>query len=263
MNKKRQRSSLVLVIVMAFVFVSGAAAVYFLKANHKEAPAGADAADSVRLEVKKVGPEMLVVEGANGEKVELAIGDIPLYKEYLGLQADVADIEKEVERTQVETLDIADQERFILLKYNCANKQCSTILVKESNSGLVSVGLADGIFQDYKLSPEKNRLLLRFGYNEGGQVVRHVLFAVDLVRMKVIPYERAELAKVYMFTPTWPIPDYEWVDNDQFWMASADLQSSQAGFEEVRNWFASSERKIKKMTILLNQEERLDAYSMP
>ncbi|KQO14146.1 hypothetical protein [Paenibacillus sp. Leaf72] len=263
MNKKRQSSSLVLVIVMAFVFVSGAAAVYFLKGNHKEVPAGTDAADSVRLETEKVGPEVLVVEGANGEKVELAIGDIPLYKEYLGLQAHAADIEKEVKRTQLEMLDIADQERFILLKYNCGNKQCSTILVKESNSGLVSVGLADGIFQDYKLSPEKNRLLLRFGYNEGGQIVRNVLFAVDLVQMKVVPYERAELGEVYMYTPTWPIPDYEWVDNNQFWMASADLQSSKTGFEEVRNWLASSERKIKKITISLNREEQLDAYSMP
>ncbi|MGG4142046.1 hypothetical protein ABEW34_02850 [Paenibacillus algorifonticola] len=263
MNKMRQRSSLVLVIVMAFVLVSGAAAVYFLKGNHKVAPADTEMANLVRMETEEVVPKVLVVGGANGEKIELAISDIPLYKKYLGLQADIAEIENEVERTQLEMLDIAGQERFILLKYNCANKQCSTILVKEHDSELVSVGLADGIFQDYKLSPEKNRLLLRFGYNEGGQVVRHALFAVDLVQMKVIPYEREELAKVYMYAPTWPIPDYEWVDNNQFWIGSADLQSSKAGFEEIQNWFASSERKIKKTTISLNREERLDAYSMP
>ncbi|WP_341280336.1 hypothetical protein [Paenibacillus sp. FSL H8-0537] len=106
-------------------------------------------------------------------------------------------------------------------------------------------------------------LLLRFGYNEGGQVIRHVLFAVDLVQMKVVPYESAEMGEVYMYTPTWPIVDYQWIDNNQFWVASADLQSSEAEFEAVQNWLASSDRNIKKVTILLNQEELLDAYSMP
>ncbi|WP_338553826.1 hypothetical protein [Paenibacillus sp. KS-LC4] len=143
----------------------------------------------------------------------------------MGQQTDIADSENEAARPKLELLDLADQERFILLKYNCANKRCSTILVKEHDSKVESVGLADGIFQDYKLSPEKNKLLLRYGYNEGGQVIRHVLFVVDLVQMKVVPYESAEMSKEYMYTPTWPVVDYQWMDNNQFWVESADLQN--------------------------------------
>ncbi|SFF44310.1 hypothetical protein SAMN04487969_13959 [Paenibacillus algorifonticola] len=258
MNDKWKGAFLALAIAVAII--SGVTAVYFLMANYKEAPTSVTMSDLVQSGTADSGSEILTVEGENGEKVDLTISDIPLYKEYLDLQDDIGN---EVERTQLEVLDLAGQERFILLKYNCGNKHCSTILVKERESGVVSVGLADGIFQDYKLSPNKDLLLARFGYSEGGQVVRHVLLAVDLVQMKVIPYESTELAEVFMHTPTWPIPDYEWIDNNQFWMASVDLQSSEAEFEAIQNWLASSERKIKKITISLNQKDRLGAYLTP
>ena len=112
-------------------------------------------------------------------------------------------------------IDTSTDEQFILLKYSCGNKQCSTVLVKVNEAEITSIALAEGIFQDYKMSPAKDKLVVRYGFNEGGAVVRHILIGIDLLDMKVIPFDSTQIADAYMYTPTWPIVDYQWIDDEE------------------------------------------------
>ncbi|MGG1634962.1 hypothetical protein [Paenibacillus sp. NRS-1760] len=192
--------------------------------------------------------DTLIVKDENGENLKLKINYIPPYKQYLQSQEDS---KTEIERTHSEALTLSTQEHFILLKYSCGNKQCSTILVKESNSTITSLALGDGIFQDYQLSPGKTELLLRYGYSEGGEIVRHTLIAVDLLSMEKIPFESTALSNEYMSTPIWPILDYQWIEKDRFMIESADLASSD--YEAVKHWYTSTEKKTKFVEISINK----------
>lgn len=137
-----------------------------------------------------------------------------------------------------------------MLKYNCGNKQCSTLLVKVSGAEVVSIGLPDGIFGDYKLSPGRNKLLVRYGYNEGGQiVVRNIIVATDLEEMEVIPLSSASATKTYAEIPTWPITDYQWTDDNHFSIRVADTGS--ADFSALEKWFSAEVQKTKEIQIAL------------
>lgn len=205
---------------------------------------------------KNIPDDILRIKGENGEVINLSIESIPIFKTYLESQAD---IKTEIERTQFEVLSTSTQENFILLKYNCGNKQCSTLLIKESDSKITSIALADGIFRDYEISPARNEILLRYGYNEGNEVSRHILIAIDLMKMKVIPFESTQLAKEYMYTPTWPIVNYQWIDNDKFLIQTPDLESSD--FEMIKNWYASTTKKTREIEVLISKGKRLDSYN--
>lgn len=239
-------------LVPILIILIGVLALIFIMINDTEKTA---MSNTNEIDQSQTIPVLFTVTDQNGKDLDIAIKEIPQFKAYLQSQSD---IKTELERTQAEELILSSQEHFVLLKYGCGNKHCSTILVKESDSKITSIALADGIFQEYGLSPDKNQVLLRYGYKEGGEIVRHILIAIDLLTMKVIPFESTALAKEYMFTPTWPIVDYQWNDKDRLLITAADLESS--NFEVVKNWFGSEVKTTKKIEILLNKKDRLDSY---
>ena len=61
-----------------------------------------------------------------------------------------------------------------------------------------------------------------------------------------------------MYTPTWPIVDYQWIDDEKLLMEAADLASSD--FDAVANWYASTDPKTTKVEVLLSKTIRLDSY---
>ena len=198
---------------------------------------------------------MLTLQDAKGESFDVSIDDIPVYQAYLESQDDIM---TEIERTQYEVFDTSTDAQLILLKYSCGNKQCSTVLVKVNEAEITSIALADGIFQDYKMSPTKEKLVVRYGFNEGGAVVRHILIGIDLLDMKVIPFDSTQMADAYMYTPTWPIVDYQWIDDKKLLIEAADLASSD--FAAVANWYASTDPKTTKVEVLISETRRLDSY---
>jgi hypothetical protein len=220
----------------------------FIIKNPQDDPLKTTMPHSIDKKPSENSSDTLIVKDENGRNLDLLINDIPQYKEYLQSQEDS---KSEIERTQSEVLHLSTQEHFIMLKYNCGNKQCSTILVKENNSTITSLALDDGIFQDYQISPEKNELLLRYGYNEGGEIVRHILIAVDLLNMEKMSFEDTPLTKEYMSTPTWPILDYQWIEKDRFMIETADLASFE--YEAVKHWYTSTEKKTKIVEISINK----------
>ncbi|GAA0133988.1 hypothetical protein YSY43_08280 [Paenibacillus sp. YSY-4.3] len=245
-------------LMLLLILVLGTTALVII-INGLPVPAKTAITSSVEAESSEEAiPDMLTIKDVNGNHLDLVIKDIPIYRDYLESQVDV---KAEIERTQLEVLHIPTDGHFILLKYNCGNKQCSTILVKKTDSKIASVVLAKGIFQDYKISPEEKEVLIKYGYNEGGKIVRHILITVDLLKMKVIPFESNKLAKEYMYTPTWPIVNYQWIDNNRFLIELPDLESSE--FEKIKNWYASSEKRTKTVEIVVDKEKKLDSYVMP
>lgn len=216
--------------------------------NYRQAVQGKSARlNPIHTESSQSLPDLLTITDEDGNRLSLEIDRIPAYKAYLESQDDM---KTEIERTQAEVLHLSSQEQYVMLKYNCGNKQCSTTLVKKRAATITSLALADGIVQDYRISPNNNKVLFRYAYNEGGEVVRHVLAAVDLLNMKAIPFELSPLAQEYADQPTWPIVDYQWMDNDGISMDSADLESSE--FEIVKSWYDSSALQTKKVEISLN-----------
>lgn len=201
---------------------------------------------------------VLTIQDETGRVFDVLVNDIPIYKAYLDSQED---IQTEIERTQFEIINTSTEGQIILLKYNCGNKQCSTLLMKIRNLEITSLALANGIFQDYKISLEKDKLLLRYGYNEGDAVVRHILIGIDLLEMKVIPFESSKIAEEYMFKPTWPIVDYKWIDNERVMIETADLET--ADFESVQHWYTSTDNKTKEIEVPISNTIRLDSYSTP
>lgn len=201
---------------------------------------------------------VLTIQDETGGVFDVSVNDIPIYKAYLNSQED---IKTEIERTQFEMINTSTEDQFILLKYNCGNKQCSTLLLKIRNSEVTSLALANGIFQDYEISSEKDKMLMRYSYNEGGEVVRHILIGIDLLEMKVIPFESSKKAEEYMFTPTWPIVDYKWIDTKKVLIETADLES--ADYESVKNWYTSTDNKTKEIEVPISKTNRLDSYLTP
>ena len=174
-----------LLMLLAFVSVL---IVVFTLVKHEGNPNASS--DSNETQLTTVNSDVLTLQDDKGETFDVSIDDIPVYKAYLESQDD---IKIEIERTQYEMFDTSTDEHLILLKYSCGNKQCSTVLVKVNDDEITSIPLADGIFQDYKMSPAKDKLVVRYGFNEGGAVVRHLLIGIDLLDMKVIPFDSTQI----------------------------------------------------------------------
>ncbi|WP_340021926.1 hypothetical protein MHI24_23460 [Paenibacillus sp. FSL K6-1096] len=200
-------------------------------------------------------PSALDLVDQDGNPVHLELSSLPLYEQYLESSRDIP---AEIARTQAETLPLSRPERFLLLKYNCGNKHCDTNLVRmaepESGSPTISIGLAGGIYQDFQLSPDGNSVLLRFAYNEGGTLLRHILIAAELRKMELLPAASATLADTYMHTPNWPIVSYRWISNQQFRVERPDLDSAE--YQAVQQWSSLDHPPVRAIDILLKTGTR-------
>lgn len=181
------------------------------------------------------------------ETLILQVEDIPTYKDYLTESDNVA---LEIERTQfVKIQSDSYDSTYALLQYGCGTKACSTLLLETNGVQNRSMIMPYGTFQDYKRSPDQNRLLLRYAYDEGGSVKRQIIVAVDLNSMQVIPYASDSLENEYMLNPTWPILSYQWLDENRFSLKTTEI--SESDWDALQQWFSSTNRKVKRVEIQL------------
>jgi len=188
----------------------------------------------------------LSIVDQQGKLVNLRIDQLPVYSEYLESAPDPSD---EINRTQYEVLSLSPEGAYVLLKYGCGNKQCETLLVKIDASNVQSLPLPTGIFQENKLSPDHGKAVFRYAYNEGGTVVRHILAAVDLHAMQMIPLKPSASAKAFTDVPTWPIQNYNWVDDTHIRLTTADVQNSD--FDTIKKWLSSYSQQMKEVELRL------------
>ncbi|OAX50841.1 hypothetical protein [Paenibacillus sp. AD87] len=189
-----------------------------------------------------------IIEIMNEEAtLQLPLNDVPEYKRYL---MNEQDFQTEIDRTQLEVLEVPSSETYSMLKYGCGTKACSTLLVKIDGRETHSLPMPEGILQDYKLSSDYQQVLIRYAYDEGGLVKRQILVAVDLKKLEIIPYASTDLEEAFMLKPTWPIISYEWIDNNHFTIETAALETSE--YNVLKDWFDSNDRETRKVTIRLN-----------
>ncbi|WP_315794641.1 hypothetical protein [Paenibacillus sp. BIC5C1] len=93
-----------------------------------------------------------IIEIINEEAaLQLPLNDVPEYKRYL---MNEPDFQTEIDRTQLEVLEVPSSETYTMLKYSCGNKACYTLFVKTDDVGTHSLPMPEGILQDYKLSSD-------------------------------------------------------------------------------------------------------------
>ncbi len=221
-------------IILFFILIVSAIVVISIR----QQPETSSNVASKIVEEEQVIPEELTLSAESGRTINLLIKDIPLYEEYLESQTD---IKTEIERTQSEIIDVNSDMLLILMKYNCGSKQCSTLLVRKKNDEISNISLKDGIYQDHQLSHDKKSILFRFGYNEGAEIVRHVLIGVNISKMERILIRPVPLADQYITEPVWPVLNYTWEGDSHFSIEVPDLRSSD--FEVLKNWYNSSNKK--------------------
>jgi|GEM_PF-3107256 len=189
-----------------------------------------------------------IIEIMNEEaSLQLPLNDVPEYRRYL---MNEPDFQTEIDRTQLEVLEVPSSETYSMLKYGCGNKACYTLLVKTDDRGTHSLPMPEGILQDYKLSSDYQQVLIRYAYDEGGLVKRQILVAVDLKKLEIIPYASTDLEEAFMLKPTWPIISYDWLDNNHFTIETVALETSE--YNVLKDWFDSNGRETRKVTIRLN-----------
>lgn len=195
-------------------------------------------------------PRALELHTPDGTSLSIDIHDLPIYEEYLSEQQSPW---TEWNRSTLVNLDlgIPSTGTFALLQYNCGNKACSTLLISISSDGVRTLPMPDGIFQDTRLSPNQEQLLLRYADHEGGLVTRHRMFAVDLKRWEFLSPVLTKDAEELMEEATWPIRSYEWVNNEQFKAEIASLSSP--SYEAVQSWFEGEQHVTRDVTVRIEQ----------
>lgn len=190
--------------------------------------------------------ELLFVE-QDDMRITIPINSIPKYQQYLDEQSDR---NLEIQRTSYDFLDFhrSDGSIFILLKYSCGSKLCSTLLIKYSSENISSIALGYGsIFMEAKQSPNSNYAAFLYGQNEGNQILRNNLIAVDLGRMELLTSENNDLANTYLSNAIWPIIDFNWTNDQTIEIQSADILNSD--YDSLLTWYKSS---MKTKEVQLN-----------
>lgn len=180
-------------------------------------------------------------------KITLPIHSIPIYEQYLYGQSDR---NLEIQRTSYDFLNFhhSDESIFILLKYGCGTKLCSTLLIKMTNEQVTSMALSEGsIFIEVKQSPSGKSAAFLYGQNEGNLVIRNNLIPVDLEKMIIRTAENIELANIYMDNAIWPITGFTWVKDDALKVKRPDISNSD--YDSLFTWY---EGAMKTTEVQLN-----------
>lgn len=161
----------------------------------------------------------------------------------------------EIQRTLYDFLEFHDSDgsTYILLKYSCGTKLCSTLLIKVLNNDISSIVLGYGsIFMEAKQSPNSNYAAFLYGQNEGNQVLRNNILAVDLRRMELLTANNNEVANNYIDNATWPITSFNWLNNQIIEIQTANILNTD--YNSLLTWYESS-MKTKEVQIELQYND--------
>ena len=138
---------------------------------------------STPIEIDTV-TEKLSLYDSKWVKFTISLSFIPTYEAHLNGQCDQL---IEIKRKSSEFLNLKDSDgsSYLIIKYNCGVKSCSSLLVKQSNDKNVfeSIELGYGVLMDMRQSPNAENVVFRYGVNEGDSFIRDNLVLVDLTKM--------------------------------------------------------------------------------
>lgn len=129
------------------------------------------------------------------EKHELSISvsEIPALQAYLE-QYSPEEIEAEKGRMSIESFTPDQSTMFYVLKYNCGSKLCDIILLKKTGAQIQSRPLVELVtFRGYTFSPDRKKLALEFGRNDGMYLDRETLVVIDVQELKPFREEKQRI----------------------------------------------------------------------
>ncbi|KQL51139.1 hypothetical protein AN964_19230 [Heyndrickxia shackletonii] len=189
---------------------------------------------------------------AKGDKFPVTISSVPIYEKYLN---DQPDKKLEIDRSSASYLNLKslDGSFYNILKFNCGNTLCSSLLIKISADKKIisSIELGYGILIDMKQSPNQENVVFHFGVNEGNVVMRNNIIPIDLKDMNLMQPKSEKHSKEFIEKATWPITEYKWISNNNVLIQTADIQN--ADYDSLLNWYKSSKR-TKKITVIFKED---------
>lgn len=190
---------------------------------------------------------ILHLSDAKGDKFSVPISSVPIYEKYLN---DQPDKKLEIDRSSASYLNLktSDGSFYNILKFNCGNKLCSSLLIKISKDKKIisNIELGYGILIDMKQSPNQENVVFRFGVNEGNVVMRNNIIPINLKTMRLLQPKGEKLSKEFIEKATWPITEYKWISNNNVLIQSADIRNTD--YDSLLNWYKSS-KLTKKTTV--------------
>lgn len=196
---------------------------------------------------EEIVPTTIQLKSENGKIFDVPLSSIPPLEQYFKTEMD---IKTELERMQVEPIDWKEsKDQVFVLKYGCGNKICNLVLIKLNERKEVKITeLTTGIFMDYEVF--SNKSMFRIAVNEGSEVVKHQITAVDLKTMKPLhPLKESDQA-LYFSTPHYPITDFKWLSEDQVELTVANI--SDTTYESIDKWYKRTKPPV--ISVMISME---------
>ncbi|WP_232696922.1 hypothetical protein [Brevibacillus daliensis] len=178
-------------------------------------------------------------------KLSVPIQQIPDLNNYF---SSYSSSEKAVElkRIHAESFETKDHSIFFIISYNCGNKRCDNLLLKQKGDSLQSTFLIESsIVTNFLLSPDHSKLLIQFGRNEGNLVLRSSLAVLRTDDLALLSSPSTNRGFYYetIFGQSFTLPLYKstWIDSSTVEVTIPDLKH--VSYEQLLAWQSESQKK--------------------
>ncbi|MGG4495649.1 hypothetical protein [Brevibacillus reuszeri] len=182
------------------------------------------------------------------------IDKIPSLNDYLSQYTSV-ERKQEIERIIVTPFNSEKNGVFADVGYSCGTKTCNHVLIQVENDDIRTFILDQvSIFQRAIFSDDEKYLAILFGRNEGNELVRNILYIVDIEKLERIQINNSNEVinqRISVDSYIWPITEFKWLDNRTVELSVADINDS--SYESVAKWFKEN-GPVKKIKLEITQD---------
>ncbi|HZG16021.1 MAG TPA: hypothetical protein VE710_13530 [Candidatus Bathyarchaeia archaeon] len=191
----------------------------------------------------------------SNEKHELTIqvSLVPELQEYLK-QYSAEEVEAEKKRMAIDSFTVDKKTVYFVLNYSCGTKLCNTILIKKTGESIQSRFLLESVaFIDYLFSPDRKKLAMRFGRNEGIEVNRQTILVMNVEDLKTREGKETTNNPLYQslidIEVGLPILQYSWKDSLTIEATLPKIDPKAP--EEIKKWL---DNNGEKQTLIVRYE---------
>ncbi|WP_430786294.1 hypothetical protein VBD025_13420 [Virgibacillus flavescens] len=143
------------------------------------------------------------------EKVMINLEMVPILNAYLHASQDRAKAVESMVLTPIQY----NESYLYLLKFSCADKSCSYLLLnkKEGNQAYLVADIAQN--NGIKLSQDHSKILLQFSRNVSNKMGTSTIVVVDIQKWELLSLTNST-NDLEVLNYQWPILDVNWIDNE-------------------------------------------------
>jgi len=186
-------------------------------------------------------------------ELTIQVSLVPELQEYLK-QYSAEEVEAEKKRMAIDSFTVDQKTVYFVLNYSCGTKLCNTILLKKTGESIQSRFLFESVtFIDYQFSPDRKKLAMRFGRNEGIEVYRETILVMNVEDLKTIEGKEITNDPLYQslidIEVGLPILQYSW--KDSLTIEATLPKINPKAPEEIKEWLDNNE---EKQTLIVRYE---------